>query len=136
MSDYFKWEKDYIFCIKEIDNQHRHFVAILDDIYKSLINLGSREEQGKLLNDLVGYAVVHFQTEEKYFDQFNYEGTVEHKKAHQELKEKVLKFQADFKLGKSEISSEILDFLEDWLIDHLATQDKKYVECFHAHGLK
>lgn len=136
MSDYFKWEKQYTFDIKEIDEQHRYFVLILDNIYKTLLKSTPREEQGKLLRNLVNYAVIHFQTEEKYFDQFNFEGAAEHVKAHQKLKEKVLKFQSDFDQGKAEISSEILDFLEDWLVDHLATMDKKYVECFHAHGLK
>ena len=31
---------------------------------------------------------------------------------------------------------ELVDFLEDWLINHLMTVDQKYVKCFHDHGLK
>jgi hemerythrin len=29
-----------------------------------------------------------------------------------------------------------MDFLEDWLIDHLMTVDQEYETCFKNHGLK
>ena len=30
----------------------------------------------------------------------------------------------------------LIDFLEDWFLDHLANEDQKYAQCFKAHGLK
>lgn len=136
MSDYFKWEKEYLFNITEIDEQHRYFVSILDEIYKSLISSSTREEKGVLLDKLVDYAILHFRTEEKYFAEFNFEGAAEHIEEHRKLEKKAMEFHSEFKEGRAEISAEVLDFLEDWLINHLSTMDKKYVECFHAHGLK
>jgi len=38
---------------------------------------------------LVNYGNFHFATEEKYFDEFNYEDTEEHKKRHQEFRDKL-----------------------------------------------
>ncbi len=136
MAEHFKWTKEYIFDIKEIDDQHRYFVSILDRIYDSFLASAPRLTQEILLDELINYAVIHFQTEEKYFDEFHYAGAAEHKAAHQQLKEKVLDFQTKFKAGTADISEELIDFLEDWLVDHLATMDRKYVECFHEHGLK
>jgi hemerythrin len=31
---------------------------------------------------------------------------------------------------------DLIDFLEDWLINHLLDMDQKYKKCFHDHGLK
>ncbi|MFZ4632297.1 MAG: bacteriohemerythrin [Patescibacteria group bacterium] len=136
MSNYFKWEDNYTFNIAEIDAQHRHFVSILDSIYGSIINSAPKKEQGILLDSLVEYAVLHFKTEENYFDKFNYSGSNEHKEEHRKLKEKVLAFQKNFNEGQKDISIELIDFLEDWLIDHLMVMDKKYVDFFHEKGLK
>ncbi|MFA4942245.1 MAG: bacteriohemerythrin [Patescibacteria group bacterium] len=132
---HFVWKPEYQFGIKEIDDQHQHFVGILDRLYDNIISNSPREEMGALLQELIDYAVNHFNTEEKYFTQFNYEGTIEHKAKHQELKDKVLDFQKKFKENQADISVDLIDFLEDWLIDHLLNLDKKYVECFREYGL-
>jgi hypothetical protein len=33
-------------------------------------------------------------------------------------------------------SFDLVDYLEDWLIGHLAEYDQRYVQCFHDHGLR
>jgi len=132
---HFIWRPEYKLNIKEIDDQHEYFVGILDKLYEAIIHNSPREELGQLLKMLTGYAVDHFNTEEKYFAEFNYEGTAEHKIKHQELKDKVLDFQKKFEENSGDISVDLIDFLEDWLVDHLLNLDQKYVECFHQHGL-
>jgi hemerythrin-like metal-binding protein len=132
---YFKWEPEYVFGIKEIDDQHKYFVGLLDKMYEAILNNHSREELGEMLVSLINYAVKHFDTEEKYFDEFNYDGAAEHKLKHEELKNKVLDFQKKFLENKVDISFDLINFLEDWLVDHLCNLDKKYVECFHKNGL-
>ena len=132
---HFIWKPEYKFDIKEIDDQHQYFVGIMDKLYDAIINNLPREELGQLLKELINYAVDHFNTEEKYFTEFNYEGTEDHKAKHQELKDKVLDFQKKFEDNSSDISVDLIDFLEDWLVDHLLNLDQKYVDCFHQHGL-
>jgi hemerythrin-like metal-binding protein len=132
---HFPWKPEYSFGIKEIDAQHQSFVGILDRLYDSILANSPREDLGQILKALIAYAVEHFATEEKYFDQFNYEGALEHKAKHQELKDKVLDFQNKFNEKQADISVELIDFLEDWLVNHLLAVDKKYVDCFHEHGL-
>lgn len=135
MAEHFKWTNDYVMNVAEIDGQHRHFISILDRVYDTILNQTPNEVKGALLDDLVNYALIHFGTEERYFDEFNYSGAAEHKAAHKELLDKVLSFQSEFKEKKKDISLELIDFLEDWLVNHLMTMDKKYVDCFHEHGL-
>ncbi|HNX11129.1 MAG TPA: bacteriohemerythrin [bacterium] len=132
---YFKWKPEYSFDIKEIDDQHRYFVSILDKLYDSIVKKSPRQELGELLKAIIDYATNHFSTEEKYFDKFNYEGAQEHKEKHRELKDKILDFQKKFNENGVDISVDLIDFLEDWLVNHLLNLDRKYVDCFHEHGL-
>ncbi|PIT94377.1 hypothetical protein COT98_03945 [Candidatus Falkowbacteria bacterium CG10_big_fil_rev_8_21_14_0_10_39_9] len=136
MAEHFKWSDDYVFNIKEIDDQHRYFVSLLDRVYDYFLESAPRSTQEIILDELVNYALIHFETEEKYFAEFNYEGAEDHKEAHRELKAKIMAFQDESKTGTADLSDDLIDFLEDWLIDHLAKMDRKYVECFHNHGLK
>ena len=50
--------------------------------------------------------------------------------------ELVRKKKYDDALFEIEFAFELVDFLEDWLINHLMIVDRKYIKCFHEHGLK
>jgi len=130
------WSDDYKLGIEIIDSQHKQFVEIIDELYRSIQNLTSERELEGVLDKLVNYHTLHFATEERYFEEFNYEGTEEHKAAHHAFNQKISDFQKQAKEGTHDIGFDLIDYLEDWLVNHLATMDKKYVACFHEHGLK
>ncbi|MEW6617685.1 MAG: bacteriohemerythrin [Patescibacteria group bacterium] len=129
------WKPNYSVNVKEIDEQHQNFVHILDTLYDAI----QKGEAEKVLNDtfaqLMYYKEFHFATEEKYFDEFNYEGAEEHKKAHQDFRNAVAELQKKKDADHLAVSVEILDFMENWLVEHLSSMDKKYTKCFNEHGL-
>jgi hemerythrin len=129
------WNQEYSVGVKEIDLQHQHFIGILNRLYQISGKQEDLSEIQSTLDDLTSYADFHFKTEEKYFDLFEYKEAAEHKEKHRELFSKVSGFLDQFRSGKHDILFELIDFLEDWLVEHLATEDKKYSDCFHAHGL-
>ncbi len=129
-----KWDEKYSVNVKEIDDQHKNFIEIMNKLYAAVNEMRTKEDLKNILNELTEYADKHFTTEEKYFDEFHYELADEHKQKHKELKEKIIEFQKKFG-EKNEISLELSDFLENWLVDHLDNQDKKYTECFNKNGL-
>jgi hemerythrin len=130
-----EWFDVYSIDIKEIDLQHKHFIGILDNLYQT-IKKGEAKELDRILKDLSDYAEMHFATEERYFDQFNYENAEEHKKEHRKLAADVEKFLKRKDKNKVIICNELLEFLEEWLHDHMANQDQKFTQCFKKHGLK
>ena len=129
------WTSDMSVGVKEIDDQHKQFIQIMADFYTAFGENKAQLEMESILNRLIEYAILHFETEEKYFDKFNYEFKDEHKKEHAELEEKVLVFQERFQKEGTGIVAEFMDFLIDWLVNHLEAQDQKYVKCFHDNGL-
>jgi len=131
-----EWKSEYSVGVKEIDDQHKKLVATISGLFQVIDERKGQETLEKTFDKLVNYGIEHFETEEKYFDEFHYEFAGEHKKAHQAFKDKISDFYKKYKGNDVEISFELADFLEDWLLDHLATEDQKYVKCFKEHGLK
>jgi hemerythrin len=136
MPKHFELGSEYIFGIKEIDEQHQAFIALLEKVYDSLLKMEGAKVIVNNLTELINYAKMHFETEEKYFDEFHYDGALEHKAEHVKLAEQAVAFKEGFKNGTLKDPFAVVDFMEDWLIHHLLEMDKKYVACFKEHGLK
>lgn len=130
-----EWKPEYNIGIAVIDEQHKIFVTTLNSLYEAILEGKEREHLAKIFNDLESYINIHFLTEEKYFQEFNYKETEEHIKEHRKFQVKIAEFKNSFENRESEISSILIDFLENWLIHHLATIDAKYIPCFKSHGL-
>lgn len=130
------WNDEYLLGIKEIDSQHKIFVATLTELYEAIYSGKAANILNETFKKLTDYAKHHFATEEKYFDKFKYEGAEEHKNEHKKFKEKINSLAKEIETDKTKISFELIDFLEDWLVEHVSTMDKKYVQCFKENGLK
>lgn len=129
------WKDEYSVGVAMIDAQHQMFIGIINELYSAIMAKKEDDILDDIFNQLVAYTQFHFQTEERYFDEFDYEGAAEHKRAHQDLRDQI----ADLQKQESDIMKDpfkLLDFLEDWLIDHIIGMDKLYGPCFNEHGLK
>jgi len=132
------WSDEYSVRVAEIDDQHKYFVGLMNELYTAMLSKKSNEKIKEVFEKLVWYAGVHFSTEEKYFDQFHYELADEHKAEHKKLSGRIAEFAMLYKENPEktfETTGELIDFLENWLVDHLANQDKKYMDCFNKNGL-
>jgi len=131
-----EWEESYSVGVKIIDNQHKKFFDIINNLISVL---GRRVTEGdikEIIDGLIAYTEYHFATEEKYFKDFNFEGAAEHIKQHQLFREKVAEIQKSFGDDLPGFAFGLADLLEDWLIDHIMTMDQQYKNCFISHGLK
>ncbi len=136
-----KWEDEYSVNVKELDNQHKKFVDMVNQLY-FIINKGGdiKEEFTKIVKQLMEFKDTHFSTEEKYFKKFNYKNTEEHINEHNKLKKQTVEFfnklsNQDSEKNYQETCFLLLDFLEDWFLSHLVNDDKKYIETFNKNGL-
>jgi hemerythrin len=96
----------------------------------------SNEVMGKVLEQLISYTKGHFAMEETLFRNHNYPQAAAHKQEHDALTKKVLDLQAEFKAGKTFIGAPTLNFLRDWLTQHILKQDMSYKLFFASKGVK
>lgn len=130
-----QWEKHYETNIKEIDEQHKGLVDILNQLHNSMLRGNSKIEMGEILEKLANYTVVHFKTEEVLFERHGYPETKLHKAEHKALTDRVLKLVEDHKTGKPIFSSTLLHFLKHWLERHILGSDQKYGSFLNSKGV-
>ena len=132
----FKWSDKYSLEIDEIDNQHKKLFDIAFDLDKSFKNKTSGKKIKTIIEQLLDYSNYHFATEEKYFNQFNYEDKEIHIYKHKEFVNKIEKLKSKINGNELAVTYQLLNFLRNWLIDHLRDEDIQYKDCFLNNGLK
>ena len=133
-NDFFEWNSTFETGITRIDIQHKVIVRILNELYDIII--GNKEE-GKISNiihELIQYTEYHFSEEEKMFDEYNYIEEKEHKLEHQKFVEEIQVVVSHMNSDKGMLAIELMNFLKDWLTEHILDTDKKYVEYFKQQG--
>ncbi len=130
-----EWKEEYSVGVEKLDEQHQGIIAIINRLAELIGKSRNFEDVGALIDDLKKQSIEHFDLEEKYFDEFNFEFTEEHKKTHKEFLEKVSGLRSEYNTDEVGASFKLVDCLEDWFLEHMTTDDQKYVELFKSHNL-
>ena len=123
------WEEKFSVGVKEIDEQHKKWISIINDLHDSLISgQGFDEITGKSLKAMADYAAYHFAFEEDHMKSIGYPDLEEHRKIHRNFMERIHQYQQDDESGKIVLNTEIMKVLMDWLTNHILTIDQKYTQ--------
>jgi hemerythrin len=131
---YIKWDDDNNVGVKIIDDQHKHFVGLLNHLY-SCLEAKDVKRLPNIINDVVEYANYHFETEEKYLIKFNYADADSHIAAHNNLRLKINDF-ANKSSDSIESGFDFLYFMEHWFLIHFKGSDAKFAKLFNQNGLE
>ncbi len=130
------WNEEMSVGVKDLDDQHQKLVDILNELHESISAGQSTEVMGKIIERLIEYTKVHLGFEERLLFQTGYPEISEHGRQHDEMITTALSAQAKVRWGTSPgLSTEILDFLQHWLTNHIQGTDKLYTAHLHAHGI-
>jgi len=121
-----EWQDKYRVGITEIDIQHQRLFGLYNDLVAALYRGEGIETLGGTLDELLRYVVVHFRTEENYFDRYRYPAAAEHKGLHQDLMKKTYHVHKEFTEGKPVLTEDVLIFLRNWVSEHIFGEDHKY----------
>lgn len=126
----------YSVGIKEIDRQHSILVELINRLDYGLTHKIGKETMEDIINYLVDYTVFHFGYEEKLLAENGWQELATHKTIHQAFVNKVASYQQQLKhRDVNEIAESILEFLKDWLLEHISKSDKKYGVFLNAKGI-
>jgi hemerythrin-like metal-binding protein len=127
---FIEWKDSLNLNVESIDKEHMNLVLLANTLIDSAKNKNTNITK-KTFHELREYTIYHFNNEEAYMKQIAYPKIKEHEKQHELLKKQVKQFQEDH-YHHLEIQSEtIVNFMKQWLIDHIIYCDleiKKYNE--------
>ena len=122
-----QWTPKLDLRVPAIDRQHRRLCDYINDLYRAMKNNRTGVELQAIVKKLRDYTASHFSDEEKIFVPSQYPGTKEHKAIHRKFVAKLDEFEAQLKNGTATVSMDLLSFLKDWLINHIAGTDPTYL---------
>jgi hemerythrin len=134
--DLIAWDASFSVKVEMIDKQHQMLVQMVNELNNAMLNGNEKETIGKLIDKLITYAAMHFAREEHYFDTLGYPETDVHKQQHDDFEKKVSSFEADFKADRQSLSQDIMQFLSNWLVEHIKGSDKKFGPFLTARGVQ
>ena len=116
--------------IEVIDGQHRRLVTYLNEL-EVAINRGDRIMVAGVIEELVDYTQSHFAFEEALMKEVGYKFLEMHKKVHELFIRRVSDFTLRFAKGE-DIAGEVHVMLVRWLSNHIANEDRDYVDAVKA----
>lgn len=129
------WSNSYSVTVSQMDKEHQRLIDIINNLYAAMRSGRSKEAIGSILDELVEYTKTHFAHEEQLMQQANYSGYADQKKAHEALVSQLNEILAKYRSGTA-LGQEIMNFLKNWLINHIQGMDKQYGPAMHKKGIK
>ncbi|HUX27408.1 MAG TPA: bacteriohemerythrin [Terracidiphilus sp.] len=130
------WSDKLSVGVQSIDAQHSVLVEALNELHGAMMKGQARSLTGPLLRNLVAYTRDHFAAEEAMMAAAKYPGLTEHHLRHRDLSQQVEGYIARFEQGEITLSLHLLNFLRDWLTNHILKEDRAYGPWLNEHGIR
>jgi len=108
---------------KLIDQEHAVLIEYINLLQRAMENDTSDTIVKQVLDGLVDYTKTHFFVEEEMMKAYDYPGQKQHLLAHQSFRDKLDKLQQEYKGKDASVSSSALNFLKEWLKNHILKID-------------
>jgi hemerythrin len=128
--------QNYSVGVQAIDGQHKVLFDIINELHAAMMKGQAQNLTGPLLKKLADYTRNHFAAEEAAMASVKYPGLEVHKTKHRELVKQVEDYITRFEKGEITLNLHLLNFLRDWLTNHIQKVDKEYGPWLNEHGIK
>lgn len=131
------WRDELATGINQIDRQHKLLITILNDANTSFRTQTDIPIRLKVLEDLVGYTIYHFDFEEELIESSGYgNGLPDDEKAHVFEHRRFAKTVGEYLLaleqGESIDHESLFAFLNNWLLNHVMGTDQKFAAYYRT----
>jgi hemerythrin len=119
------WSDKFSVGVKRLDYQHQQLFKIVNDLLMHQEASPASEPIADILERMTQYADYHFKTEERIMKEYGFPDYESQVREHTEFKAKTAAFCMEAIAGKAGLSIEMLDYLENWLTNHILESDVK-----------
>lgn len=123
------WDKSFSIGMDEIDDQHKVLFEIINHLWEEVVAREKGSSVVATIEELERYTVTHFTAEESFMRSHHYSKFDTHKQQHDAFIARIRQERAAVEAGAT-VSLDLINFLKDWLINHIMVQDKAYAAEF------
>lgn len=131
-----EWDDAYAVKIRVFDEHHKHLFGLVRKLQQANRSGANDADIRRVLSLLIRYTMTHFQAEEAAMEGYGYPDLDIHRQEHQKLTDSVLDFAKRHHEGSPTYYAELLEFLQDWLQQHVLHSDRNYSRYLRERGLK
>lgn len=135
MESVVQWSPDWLIGVDCIDSQHQVLVKLLALLQQQLIERATGNSSLDALAALLEYTEVHFGEEETYMQMIGYPKLSEQQEAHRAFIDRVQKLVDTYRIGKSDLTEDVVKLLVVWLYRHIAVADAALATYIKQEGL-
>jgi hemerythrin len=122
-----QWQNSFSVGLRLIDEQHRELIRLANKLFSSCMAGKTKDRDAflEIIHEAVEYIGYHFRIEEKIMIKTNYPDFAKHKLEHNDFLRKVYSNVDEFKSGKIFVPLQFVYFLRNWVLHHIAINDKQ-----------
>jgi len=118
------WNARYELGIEVLDAEHRRLFDLVHQVQAVAEGEGGSLSLLSALQELMDFAILHFQTEEKLMEEHDFSTAGLHRKAHERLLRELREFSRRMsRVPVSGVRASVEDFLGKWLVEHVSHGD-------------
>jgi hemerythrin-like metal-binding protein len=117
--------------VAAIDKHHGYLIDTLRIANDALMGeSGNDSTLKRIANDLLGYAIMHFETEERLMQRYGYtvlypEKAKQHIAQHRDFSQRIVSVKDSLREGEKISPNEVLVYLNEWLTKHVLGIDRQ-----------
>jgi len=121
-----QWMDELMLGIEPFDNEHIVLFRLIDDVNEALKARLGDAVLNSILGELENYAATHFRNEEVFLEEISYPRRGEHIAQHLKFTNDIAGFRLDLFENKLGLPVKVVNYLRDWLYNHIKIKDKDY----------
>jgi hemerythrin-like metal-binding protein len=118
-----------------MDDQHGILMDTMNELRLAVVRGLGREQVSEVLDRLIEFTRMHFCSEEKLMDQFEFPGREEHRTEHQRILAQTLQSSHRVQHGEQMQMRPLLCFLRESYTEHIESMDREYGPWLNERGV-
>jgi len=135
MTTTIQWDDSFRVGVEEFDTAHRNLIDMANELIEAAIQRKADAAVADVLDGLIEYTDSHFMREEALMAETDYPKLTEHRRQHRLLLNDVRLFKSQYIAGDVNVES-LVQFLTDWILDHIHEHDRLYGPHMKSHGIR
>lgn len=131
------WSEKLSVGVARFDAEHRRIFGVANALFDAVQTGRGKEMLGDVLEELSAYIQTHFSHEEEVMRAYGYADADAHAEEHKAMTRQIMEFRRKYMSGASSVlSMEVMNFLRNTLLRHVAETDSQYAVFLNEHGVR